>query len=175
VPGAVVRWASLNPGVATVGPDGVVSALNEGTTQIVATYNGHGAAVNVNVTARTDFEAPTVTSIAFDSAALHPQHGWSRTTRLNVGVRDDASGVDSVYVEIRGVTSTPYGANCTYMPSTAPGVYTCPFTVMTHSHPADDYVVTTVQVWDRAGNLRVYSRENLAALGFAPRVTVIHI
>lgn len=174
VPAAKVRWASLNPGVASVDSAGVVNARNPGTTQIVATYEGHGASVAVAVTAKTDFVAPTVTAIAFDSATLRPQHGWGRSTRLRVSVQDDASGVDSVYVEVRGVNNTSYGINCTYMTSPTPGVYTCEFYASTHTTPQDDYVVTRVQVWDRAGNTRTYSRTDLSALGFNPRVTVVY-
>ena len=174
VDGAVVRWASLNPGVASVSSDGMVTALYEGTTEIAATYNGHGASVTVAVTPKTDFDAPTLTAIAFDSAAMHPQHGWGRTTLLRVSVQDVGSGVDSVYAEIRGVSATAYGINCTYMTSTAPGVYTCPFSVSTQTYPADDYVVTSLQIWDNSGNRRTYTRAEMAALGFAPRVSVIH-
>lgn len=173
VPGAVVRWASLNPGVMSIGENGTAAALHEGTTTIGATYSGYGASISIPVTAKTDFEAPTVTSASFDSVTVTAQHGWSLRTRLSVGVVDNASGVDSVAVQVRGVARPGTGWGCPTMFGGSTTPFYCHISVWS-STPADDYVVTEIVVKDRAGNIRRYTREQLAAMGINPRVTVIN-
>jgi hypothetical protein len=171
VPGAAVRWATANPGVATVDEHGMATAHNEGITEIVATYNGHGAAILVPVTARTDFDPPAVTSMWFDSAQVTTLPGISRTVRLGVRLQDGGSGVDYATVVVRGVNN-PWSWTCSPLPTPVPGEYACYLFVGTSS-PPDDYVVTVLEATDYASNRSVYSRESLAAMGIAPRFTVI--
>lgn len=173
VPGAVVRWASLNPGVMSIAENGTAAALHQGTTTIGATYNGYGATISIPVTARTDFDAPTVTSASFDSVTVTAAHGWALRTKLSVGVTDNASGVDSVAVQVRGLTRTGNGWGCPTLATAPANVFYCYMSVWSYT-PADDYVVTEIVVKDRAGNIRRYTREQLAAMGINPRVTVIN-
>jgi hypothetical protein len=173
VPGAAVRWASLNPGVASVTPEGMVTALNEGTTEIAVTYNGYGASVPVGVTARTDFYPPTVSSMAFDPTSVAVSAGASRTIRLNMALADDVSGLATAWVEIRGTVRHFTGWNCDPAPAATPGTYTCTYNVTT-SLPADEYVVTGVHLTDNTGNSISYTKADLAARGIAPKLAVTH-
>ena len=49
VGGATVQWASLNPMAASVDATGLVTALVQGTTTVVATYKGAAASVEITV------------------------------------------------------------------------------------------------------------------------------
>jgi Bacterial Ig-like domain (group 2) len=173
IPHAVVRWASLNPSIASIGDDGVATALAAGGTQVVATWNGHGSAIGINVTEKTDFVAPTLQSLSFDSATITVTPGWARNLRLRAGVQDDASGIAETMVQIRGTTNPGNGWNCYPLFSASLGTYTCNITVASWTL-ADTYEVTRVEVTDNAGNRATFTKADLAARGIAPRVTVVH-
>lgn len=45
-----VRWATMNPAVAAVSQDGMVTAMKAGETMVVATFNGVGGSSTITVT-----------------------------------------------------------------------------------------------------------------------------
>ena len=45
-----VRWATMNPAVAAVSQDGMVTAMKTGGTMVVATFNGVGGSATITVT-----------------------------------------------------------------------------------------------------------------------------
>lgn len=171
VPGAAVRWASLNPGVASVGADGMVTMRNAGITEIAATYNGYGASMPVTVTPRTDFAAPTLTALSFDRTTLAAPASGNTLVHLMIHATDDLSGIASMWVEIRGVAQPWTGWNCAPAEPASPGVYDCSVPVYS-TQPADDYIVSFAQFTDAAGNTVSYTKADLAARGIAPRLTV---
>lgn len=171
VPGATVRWASLNPGVASVREDGTVTAHNEGATEIAATYNGFGASIPVAVTARTDFYAPTLNGTSFEQPTVAVPASGNKLMHLTVRAIDDVSGIASIWVEIRGVNVHWQGWNCSLDTPVSPGVYDCVF-ALSSTATADDYVVAYAQLTDHAGNTVAYTKADLAARGLSARLTV---
>lgn len=171
VHGAAVRWASTNPAVLSIDANGVATAHGAGMTEVVATYNGYGASMFVDVTDRTDFDPPTVTSMSFDSASVTTRTGITRTVRLRMRLQDPGSGVSYSTVVVRGVTN-PWSWTCSPQPTATAGEFACALSVGTTS-PPDDYVVTLLESTDNASNRNTYTREQLAALGITPRFTVI--
>ncbi len=174
VPGAAVRWASLNPGVASVTADGMVTALNEGTTEIGATYNGYGATAQVAVTARTDFQGPTVSSMLFDPDSVMVTAGTTRTVQFKLHAQDDVSGIASIWVDISGTANPGKWLNCIPQQTATPGEYACTIWLSTTAYPADVYVVRSMSMTDNAGNGTSLSKADLAARGMAPTLTVTH-
>lgn len=81
-PGAVIFWSSLDPDIATVNQQGVVTGVVPGTARIVATAGQHSAQVNVAVNVRIETitltpPTATLTSLgatqAFTARAVDPR------------------------------------------------------------------------------------------------------
>lgn len=89
-----VSWATLTPGVATVDANGVVLGLSEGTTEIVATYGGVGAAATVTVQA-----SPNVVILGGLPTTVHDYGSWLQAGE-GLGLRrpDGLLGYDELWI-----------------------------------------------------------------------------
>jgi Bacterial Ig-like domain (group 2) len=104
VPGVQVRWASLNPSVASIDSTGRVLARNAGSTEIVATYAGFAGSIAFHVTGdgtngTTDVLAPFITGLTISTDTVDVS-GDDPTVTLSVTAWDKGSGVDSIWVGI---------------------------------------------------------------------------
>lgn len=149
VPGAVVRWASLDPGVMSVTQDGYGYAHALGTTEIVATWNGYGTSLRVSVAGQPDYATPELKSIAFDQSVVRFT-GSHVTVNLDMTVTDDVSGVAEVNAEIRDHRG--YSQWCSARPTTTPNLWRCTLTVDGGFYTYGDFDVTYVTTQDNAGN-----------------------
>lgn len=78
-----IVWNSSNPSVATVSQEGVISAINKGTTDITATADGFTATCTINVII-------PVNSVSLNKTELSLAEGYSETITATV-LPDDAS------------------------------------------------------------------------------------
>lgn len=172
IPGATVRWASLDPSVMSMTQDGQGYANAQGTTDIVATWNGYGAAVRVNVAASgPDYATPELHALTFDQSSVRFT-GMPRTVLLNVQVTDDVSGVASVQADIRASSGSGAGWTCNAAPTGTPGLWRCAVTVDAYT-PLGEYKVKYLTLMDNAGNGYGTTDLGLAGAGFSAQFTVI--
>ncbi|HEY0018305.1 MAG TPA: hypothetical protein VGC13_18515 [Longimicrobium sp.] len=171
IPGAVVRWASLDPTVMGVSQTGTGYATAVGTTEIVATWNGYGTSIRVHVAGSgPDYLPPQLNGLAFDKPIVR-YTGTPQTVTLEISVTDEVSGIDHVMAHIR---STSYGSvnPCHARPSGTAGLWKCAVTVDASS-PLGDFTVEYLDVRDSAGNGTVYSAPQLEQMGMAARFSVV--
>lgn len=171
IPGAVVRWASLDPTVMGVSQNGTGYATAVGTTEIVATWNGYGASIRVHVAASgPDYMAPQLNGLAFDKQVVR-YTGMPQTVTLEISVTDEVSGIEHVMAHIRS-TSYGYVNPCNARPSGTAGLWKCAVTIDASSSMGE-FMVDYVDVRDSAGNGVGYSAPNLEQMGMAARFSVM--
>jgi hypothetical protein len=168
IPDAVVRWASLDPTVMDVTQDGTGYALSRGTTQVVATWNGYGAAVEVTVAGPADYATPELNGLSFDAATVR-NSGPPQQVTLNVYTTDAVSGVDSVEADIRSGSGA--GWTCIGAPTATAGLWQCTVTVDGSTAPGE-YTVKSLALIDAVGNGVGWAEAGLASAGFTAKFTV---
>jgi hypothetical protein len=171
IPGAVVRWASLDPTVMGVSQTGTGYATAVGTTEIVATWNGYGTSIRVHVAGSgPDYMAPQLNGLAFDKPVVRFT-GTPQTVTLEISVTDEVSGIDHVMAHIRS-SNYGYVNPCEARPSGTAGLWKCAVTVDAWS-PLGDFVVEYLDVRDSAGNGMMYGASQLEQMGMAARFSVM--
>jgi hypothetical protein len=182
VAGATVRWASLNPAIATVDSTGLVTTRTAGSTEIVATYAGYGAAALITVkgdgtNGTADKTAPRLTSFSLspDSLVITPT---DTVIRVSLQATDLGAGVSGIQMEIRGPgdASLRFCNNTLPNPAAggdAPVTLTCTFELSRYS-PGGTWTMAMVSVGDKAGNWRYYGDTDLAAGGFERTIRVVN-
>lgn len=177
VAGAVVRWASTNPAIATVDSTGLVVARVAGSADIVATYNGFGATQTLTFTAGNPPPPPDQTAPALVGLNISPDAVTldSATSSASVSIAvtaDDAGqGFYSLYVVLQAADGTVRSCGDTGTPSPGRATRTCSVTFFGDG-PAGQWTVQTLTIADIAGNSRSYNAAELAASGFENSVSV---
>jgi uncharacterized protein YjdB len=86
--GRAITWSSGTPGVATVSPSGLVTALAVGTAAIIASCEGQSGSATLTVTAATPAPVATV-SVSLAASSLNP----TQTTQATATLRDASNNV----------------------------------------------------------------------------------
>ncbi len=169
IPDAVIRWASLDPTVMTVNQNGDAYAAAVGTTEIVATWNGYGAAILVHVASGPDYEPPQLHGMAFDKQVVH-YTGTPQSATLNISITDQTSGIGYVDVHLRSMSMGNIYP-CAARPTGTAGLWRCTWTI-NDSMPLGEYVVEFIEFRDSAGNGMTYYSSQLWEMGMAARFMV---
>ena len=171
IPGAEVRWASLDPGVMGVSQTGTGYATAVGTTEIVATWNGYAGSYRVFVASGPDDGLPPqLYSLSFDRTSVR-YTGTPQAVTLNISVADATSGI--AYADAH-VTSLSNGSSyvCHGRPTGTRGVWRCDVSIDSWM-PLGEYVVSYVDVRDSANNGVTYTGPQLEQMGMAARFSVM--
>lgn len=178
VSGAAVRWASVNPSIASVDSTGLVTAKAQGSTEIVATYSGYGAsqtltfvlADGTNGTA--DRTAPRLVGFGVtpDSANM----ASSSTVDVSFAVTAEDAGRGFYAMSV--VLQSPDGSttrDCYENGNPVPGrtTRTCAVTLSRYGQ-AGRWTVRELSIADNLGNGRTFTAAELAAAGYDSGVTV---
>lgn len=180
VPGAGVRWASADPSVATVTEGGWVTGHRAGTAEVVATYEGYGGSILVNVTEAApapDFLAPQLIAASFSPETM-VMEGSEVEVTLSLQVYDPGSGVREVSADIfgpRGAHDIPPVKSCQEQPNTGPtpsAVWiTCVFRLPWYAQ-AGTWTLSQVVLYDAAGNERWLGDWDLGQMGLAASMQI---
>jgi hypothetical protein len=182
-----VRWASLNPAIATVDSLGLVTARRPGQVEIAATYQGAGGAATVTVRGdgtegSTDQTAPRVTGITFSADSLDIAAG-DTVLNVTVSATDAGSGVSSLSLHLQGPGAEGTNRQSLYCytsgyvgmsppPSPANTVsWTCRV-AFSRYNAAGTWTVSSVDAHDRLNNYRHVTGAQLAASGGRTTVKV---
>ncbi|HEY0038190.1 MAG TPA: Ig-like domain-containing protein [Longimicrobium sp.] len=183
-----VRWASLNPAIATVDSLGLVTARRPGTVEIAATYQGAGGSANVTVRGdgtegSADQTAPRLTGLTFGADSVNIAAG---DTVLNITVNATDAGSGVSYLSV-GLNSPAIGGqmNRHYQTcyTSGPGDYSTPpapnktvswtCRIVFSPHQAGGtWTISSVQLYDRGNNGRFVSEAQLVAGGMRTTVKV---
>ncbi len=98
ITGRAITWSAVNPDVASVSANGLVTALAVGTTNIRATSEGQTAEAEIKVT------AATVATVEVSAATLALEEGETRTV---TAIARDAAGRELVGRSFTWVTEDP--------------------------------------------------------------------
>lgn len=171
IPGAQVRWASLDPGVMSVDASGNAHANGVGTTEIVATWNGYAGSYRASVASGpSDGVAPRLDALSFDRTSVR-YTGTAQTVWLRFSITEETSGiwmVDGLITSLSNGTSYP----CHARPTGTRGVWECGLIVDAWM-PLGEYVVSEANVVDTAGNGYNHNAPDLEQRGLAARFSVI--
>jgi Bacterial Ig-like domain (group 2) len=178
-----VRWATLDPSIATVDSTGLVTARGVGSTEIVGTYGGFGSSVIVTVAAGSgsgggpDTTAPQVTGMNFVPDTLYVAQGDTAVT-LSFDVYETGAGVIYAAMDIQGPSGSPAQRRpCSVYP-TGPGsptafTLTCTYHLSRHSAPGV-WSFAGGAIEDRAGNGRYVDPTEAAAAGWDVDFVVVN-
>lgn len=166
--GRTVTWTS-NSAAATVSATGVVTAVSPGTATITATSEGKAGTATVRV----DDVAPSLASFTVTPAAVNVSTA-AQTVTFSGRVTDAGSGVGLFYVKASSTTPVGPFAECTSgSPASGTvndGTFTCTVTIPRGAANGDWQLL--VILLDAAGNQRQIGPADLAAAGFANKITV---
>ncbi|HEY0036332.1 MAG TPA: Ig-like domain-containing protein, partial [Longimicrobium sp.] len=180
-----VRWASQNPGIATVDATGLVTARGPGQVEIAATYQGASGSASYTVRSdgtdgTVDMTAPRVAALAFaDSFRITPA---DTILTVTVELTDAGSGVDYAFLNLDGPRSgggsqsRACGAGSVSTPPEPAGPnnkvsWTCRVHFSRFS-AAGTWTIQDMHLRDRAGNFRSVTVDNLAASGIETSLVV---
>jgi Bacterial Ig-like domain (group 2) len=166
VSGAGVSWASSDPTVAVVSPDGTATAVGPGSATITATAGGVKGIATVAVAP--DTVAPTITSVTIDKTRVDILNKPGLVT-MWADLADDRSGVAQVIANFE----SPSGATITAIVvldrlegTPAAGRYQGFLEVPANS-AVGTWTLSTVRAQDAAGNVALWQKADLDGLGLA--------
>ncbi len=182
-----VRWASLNPSIATVDSTGLVTARRSGQVEIAATYQGAGGAATFIVRGdgtggTADQTAPALTGFTLSADSVNIAAGDTVLT-FTVSATDAGGGVGTISVYLQAPATdgvqNRQGQSCSAGSgwSTTPSApnntvsWTCKL-VFSRYNAAGTWTISSVQIYDRAYNSRILTDTQLAARGFKTAVKV---
>jgi Bacterial Ig-like domain (group 2) len=183
VPGSTVRWATLDPSIATVDSTGLVTARGVGVTEIVGTYGGFGASVAVTVVAGGG-SGPDVTAPQLVGFTISPDSVDAGASEVPVTftfqVLEAGSGIVGASIDLYAPEGSPFpnARGCIAYPSITGGsptaqTLTCTVELPAYAAPGR-WTVNGMAINDRAGNVRFIYAPDLAAAGFPTGVTVVN-
>lgn len=177
VAGAQVRWATLNPAIATVDSLGLVTGRAQGATEIVATYNGYGAVQSVSfvvadgTNGTTDRTPPRL----LDFTVSPDTANMASSNAIEVTFAATASDAMAYYAMSVLLTS-PDGQtsrDCYYSNNPQPGTSTRSCSVVLSRYgQAGRWTIGDLTISDSRGNSRTFTGAELAAAGYDSGVTV---
>jgi hypothetical protein len=186
-----VRWASLNPAVATVDSLGLVTARRAGQVEIVATYQGAGGSAAFTVrgdgtNGSADQTAPRLTGLTFGADSINIAAG-DTVLDVTVSATDAGSGVSSVYITlyapyIAGTTVNRHSRSCSASGSSGMTGPTGPTNVVSWTcritfsryNGAGTWTLGNVQLYDRGNNSRYLSETQIAEGAIKPTLKVVN-
>lgn len=180
VSGAQVRWASVNPAVATVDSTGLVTAKVAGSTEIVATYGGFGASQTLTFVladgtgGTVDRTAPRLISVNASPDTANMASAPTVDVTFSVTASDAGRGFYAMSVVLQSPDGTRT-RECDQNGYPAPGTVTrsCTLTLSRYG-PSGRWTVRELTIGDNLGNARYFTAEALAAAGYDNGVTVLN-
>jgi hypothetical protein len=170
-----VRWASLNPAIATVDSTGLVTARRPGRVEIAATSQGAGGSAFVTVLGdgtdgSVDQTPPKVTGVVLSADSVDIAAG-DTIVDITVTITDAGSGVlgGAIFLFspfLPGNRNDYHARHCTLGrtdPVANPASWTCRITFSPHNVGGRWHI--QMRISDRGGNERMLDGEKLEASG----------
>ncbi len=175
-----VRWASLNPAVATVDSTGLVTARRPGQVEIAATYQGVGGSAMLTVRGdgtdgSPDQTAPRVTGVLLSADSVDLAAGDTSVV-ITVQITDAGSGVQGGVIFlfspfVPGAQGDYHSRNCTLTRAAAdPASWRCTITFSPHNIGGAWSI--DMRISDHDGNERFPDGKTLEASGIKGTIEV---